>query len=253
MRAHNLTRPNAIWEGPHPESFMRTILTFLALTGCVGSHGPEGGTGTATGPDKVTSPIAATPVLDAAGLANQVAELRKSPDAASQWQLAVALARLRALEGACAHGATMDAILDALEAAVAGDASLAAGINTEPALAEVKTTVRAQILLGANLGDAATLERVVSDASWYGPPSGVLPSTGTLDLNTGGVATGTSRVLGDSGPVDTAFSGTWTAAPARPGVDLTTGGHTVPYALTTAGVLTASGGGWLNLPSECGA
>lgn len=227
----------------------------LVLASCVGSRSPEGSTGAGpavTGPT-VTEPTVTTPADDTSALVTQVDKLRTRTDATSQWQLAVALARLRALEGACPHGATLDAILDALEAAVASDASLAAGIRTEPALAEVQTTVRAQLLLGADLSDAATLERVVIDASWYGPASGVLTHTGTLDLASGGAATGTQRALGDSGAVDTPFTATWTAVPARPGVDLTTDGRTVPYALTAKGVLTASGGGWLNLPAECGA
>lgn len=226
---------------------MRARLLSLILAGCAGGHVPEGSA------PRVDPDPTPTPGPDAGALAAQVAGLRGREDASSQWQLALALAELRAIEGACPHGATLDAILDALESAISADPSLAARLAAEPALAEVRTTVRAQLLLGADLSDAATLDRVLREASWYGPPSGALPHTGTLDLTADGAAAGTTRALGDAGATDTPFTATWTAVPGRPGVDLTVDGRTVPYALTPAGVLTASGGGWLNVPAECGA
>ena len=181
--------------------------------------------------------------------------LAKEPDSArAHLELAATLARIRAAGEACAQGATLDEILTHLERAVALDASLAATARATEELDVVSTTVRYKVAMGGSLENPTVVSAMLVAADWHGPPSGVLPSTGTLDLAEGGAATGPTRALGDSGPEDTAFEGTWTQLEDTAGLTLAVAGSERELTLTAEGKLMDQDKlAWTNLASECGA
>lgn len=225
------------------------LLFFYLLMACTGPT-------PAPIPTEIPTPPE-TPATDPASDADAVialkAKLAANPDdARAHLEMARALSRLRSAIQPCAIGATREEILGHLEAAVRLDPSLGAGLAADADLAPVATTVRLAVLSGADLSQPATRSAVLVAADWSGPPSGVLPSTGTLDLLADGTATGTHRVLGDAGPVDTPFSGTWASTDS--GLSLTVDGATTSLILHAQGLLTSADKTvWQNLPSECGA
>lgn len=245
---------------------MRSVLALVACNfacsfGCNGgTHQPSTPAATPTPtavPDAAVIEAPAAQPVSAAALDAQVRTLRESlsanpEDAASWWSLSVALAQLRPLAAPCTTGATVDEILDALEQAVHLDPTRKGSVMSEPALAALGSSPRLRLLSG--LDPKADLAAVFTGATWSGPPSGVLSSTGELRLLDGGAAAGSTRVLGDAGPVETTFGGTWTAVASRPGLDLVIDGVSRTLSLNSDGSLREGGVSvWLATPSECGA
>lgn len=232
------------------------VLLFLAVVGCTAKPPtpPAVPEAPAEAPATPTDASAGTdPAADADTVIQLKGKLTANPDdAAAHLGIATALSRLRSATQPCAIGATLEEILGHLEAAVKLDPSLAAKIDHDPDLAPVATTVRFAVLTGADLSQTATRQAVLEAADWNGPPSGVLPASGTLDLQAAGKVAGTHRALGDAGPVDSPFTGTWILTDT--GLSLTAEGKTTALTLDPKGLLVSDGKTvWQNLPSECSA
>lgn len=121
--------------------------------------------------------------------------------ALAHYNLACALARLRAAGQICEHDAYRSTILEHLQEAVRLDPRRRARLRKDPDLAPVRDTFGYQRLVGRDPKDPAGFRRILEQVTWYGPAPGAYgPMSGMRFLGRGR-GTGWTLVTDDEGEI----------------------------------------------------